>query len=162
MKFFIKSLFLFIVLFAAENANAQNASVVIKLRNIEHLQGTLLVALTSDSSQFANFNTREGNLSQKIVVESSEQRFVFKNLIAGWYAIAVFQDLNGNDSLDTKRFKIPAEPFGFSNNALAKFRPPWFKDARFYIEENKQNIQTINLINRKPKRVKTDTSKNEK
>jgi len=159
MRFSTKSFFLFLFFAIIGNSNAQKASLTLELGNIEILQGRLFISLTNDSAQFANFLDPTESRLKKVLVKSSTETVVFENLDAGWYAIAVFQDLNGNDSLDTRKFKIPAEPFGFSNNALAKFRPPWFKDARFYIEENKQLIQTIDLINRKPKKVKTDTSK---
>lgn len=161
MKFLIKSISIFLFLLGIENLTAQEATLILKLRNIEIIQGNILVSLTNDSSQFANFSSSQGSRVQKVGVKSSEQDFVFEGLKTGWYAIAVFQDLNENDSLDTKRFRIPAEPFGFSNNALARFRPPWFKSARFYVDGNKPVIQDINLIYRKPKKVKTDLKKNE-
>lgn len=156
MRFSTKSVFLFLFFAIIGNSNAQKATLTLELRSIEILKGRLFISLTNDSLQFANFlNPTESRL-KKVLVKSSTARVSFENLDAGWYAIAVFQDLNGNDSLDRRKFKIPAEPFGFSNNALAKFRAPWFKDARFYVEENKEIIQTIDLINRKPKRLKTD------
>lgn len=162
MGYTTRFFFLFLFFAIIGNSNAQKSTLTLELRNIEILQGQLLISLSNDSLQFANFRNPTESRLRKVPVKSSTEIITFENLEAGWYAIAVFQDLNGNDSLDTKKFKIPAEPFGFSNNALAKFRPPWFQDARFYVVENKQLIQTINLINRKPKRVKTDTSKNEK
>jgi uncharacterized protein (DUF2141 family) len=159
MKFLIKTLVFFLLITGIENAIAQNASFQLKLRNIEVIEGTLFVSLCSDSLQFAKFTNPSTNSVQKIHVNDSAETIYFKNLEAGWYAIAVFQDLNGNDSLDTKKFKIPAEPFGFSNNAIARFRPPWFKDAKFYINDNKQSKQIVDLVYRKPKKKKV---KNEK
>lgn len=162
MKFFIKSLFIILFLIVVESSNAQNTSIIVELKNIEILRGNLFISLSNDSLQFANFNINTKCKLRKIAVKSSNETLIFKNLNSGWYAIAVFQDLNGNDSLDTGKFKIPAEPFGFSNNALAKFKPPWFKDARFYVDKNKTTKQEIILVNRKPRKIKSETLRNEK
>lgn len=150
-------LFLFILFFGF--SKAQNASVNLELRNIEILKGKLFVSLTNDSLLFANFINPKETRIQKITVTSSIETLVFKNIEPGWYAIAVFQDLNANDILDTKRFGIPTEPFGFSNNALAKYKPPFFTEAKFYVSDNKQISQVIDLVYRKPKRDKIDTLK---
>ena len=154
MSFFMRAFLLLLFLASFGNSRAQGSSVLIELKNIEILQGNLLISLTKDSTQFASFINPKGVSIQKVAVKASTERLTFKNLESGWYAIAVFQDLNGNDSLDTRKFKIPAEPFGFSNNALARFRPPWFKDARFYLTDNRQITQIIDLVYLKPKKKK--------
>lgn len=52
----------------------------------------------------------------------------------GTYALAFFQDLNGNGKLDKNMIGYPKEPFAFSNNAPANFGPPKWRDAVFKIE----------------------------
>jgi uncharacterized protein (DUF2141 family) len=51
----------------------------------------------------------------------------------GEYAVAVFEDVNGNGKLDTNFLGIPKEPVGVSRNAKGKFGPPKFVDAGFKI-----------------------------
>jgi len=51
----------------------------------------------------------------------------------GRYAAVVYHDVNGNGDLDRGRFGIPAEPYGFSNNARAPFGPPRFDAASFAV-----------------------------
>jgi uncharacterized protein (DUF2141 family) len=47
----------------------------------------------------------------------------------GKYAVAFFQDLNGNQKLDTNLFGVPKEGFGFSRDAMGKLGPPSFEAA---------------------------------
>lgn len=49
----------------------------------------------------------------------------------GQYAIAIFQDMNGNNSLDSNFLGIPKEPFGFSNTNSYPMGAPKFKKAAF-------------------------------
>jgi uncharacterized protein (DUF2141 family) len=69
-----------------------------------------------------------------VPVDSETLVVVFKNVPYGEYAISVFQDLNGNGELDEKKIGIPAEPFGFSNDARGKLGPPKYKKARFVLD----------------------------
>ena len=51
---------------------------------------------------------------------------------ANGYGISLFQDLNGNDKLDTRTIfgvQIPDEPFGFTNNP-AGLRQPTYEEVR--------------------------------
>lgn len=54
---------------------------------------------------------------------------VLKNLPAGPLALSVFQDVNANGKLDMQPGGFPAEPFGFSNGAVANCGPPRFEQA---------------------------------
>jgi uncharacterized protein (DUF2141 family) len=56
---------------------------------------------------------------------------VIDGLMAGTYAIAVFQDLNEDGILNKGAFGVPNEPYGFSNNARGQFGPPSFEAAAF-------------------------------
>lgn len=58
----------------------------------------------------------------------------------GEYAVKVFHDENNNGKLDTRMFGIPAERYGFSNNAGGKFGPPEYEDAKFIVESATQKI----------------------
>jgi uncharacterized protein (DUF2141 family) len=83
---------------------------------------------------------------RKIVAVTGEaQTIVLKKLPEGNYAIAIFQDLNGNGLLDKRGMGVPAEPFGFSNDARGKYGPPKFKNASFsFPDENDIQITLVN------------------
>ena len=53
----------------------------------------------------------------------------------GHYALAFFQDLNGNKKLDKNFIGYPTEPFAFSNNAPANFGPPQWSSALFRLNK---------------------------
>jgi len=56
---------------------------------------------------------------------------VFSNVKEGRYAVALWQDVDGDQKLDTNFLGIPREPVGSSNNAKGSFGPPKFRDAAF-------------------------------
>ncbi|MFC4170885.1 DUF2141 domain-containing protein [Microvirga sp. GCM10011540] len=57
-----------------------------------------------------------------------------RNVKPGSYAIAVFHDRNGNAKLDRSFIGLPAEPYGFSNDAGRRGRPD-FEAARILVRE---------------------------
>ena len=59
-------------------------------------------------------------------------RFTFTEVPPGTYAIAVFQDMNGNKRLDRTPLGLPLEPYGFSNDA-GRLRRPTFASASIQI-----------------------------
>jgi len=141
------TLLLFQGLLQAQNGN----TLQVQIKNIELLEGNLLLSLTSDSTKFPAGEVEEKY--RKIVeVDSHEMRVDFKNLPDGEYAMSIIQDLNDNQELDTKKFGIPAEPFAFSNAAMRKFGPPFFSQAKFRLEGGKEHQQELVLIYRKPKK----------
>ena len=52
-------------------------------------------------------------------------------LPAGAYAVAIYHDANGNRDFDRNMVGMPAEGFGFSNDAPARFGLPAFEKVRF-------------------------------
>ena len=131
---------------------AQNtSSLIVIVKNIELIQGTLEVQLSSDSLQYHGDAEPNLKLVRSVKVNNNEMHFIFENLPQREYALAVYQDLNENGKLDRKKFGIPAEPFAFSNNALRRFGPPYFEQAKFSVGKGK-NTQELNLIYRKPKK----------
>jgi uncharacterized protein (DUF2141 family) len=53
----------------------------------------------------------------------------------GEYAVAVFQDVNGNGVLDQDFFGRPREPFGISGNPDCSKAPPKYEDAKFSVNK---------------------------
>jgi len=56
------------------------------------------------------------------------------------YAVAVFQDMNGNGQLDKNALGIPTEPYAFSNDPVVKWRAPTFNDAAVPLNQAEQAI----------------------
>lgn len=155
-RYYLKSLVHLFVLMLSFNISvfAQN-QLQIKIRNIEIIEGELFIQLSSDTAMFKKTASLKPFIERKIV-NDSVMTITFNNLEDGEYAFAIFQDLNGNESLDRKKFGIPAEPFAFSKNALGKFGPPKFEDASFEIKGGGKHYQEVKLLYRKPKKEKDD------
>lgn len=54
-------------------------------------------------------------LHAREAISGNRSQLVFRNLPYGKYAVSVFQDENGNGTLDHNSLHFPAEPLGFSN-----------------------------------------------
>jgi uncharacterized protein (DUF2141 family) len=66
-------------------------------------------------------------------VKPREAVVTFDRLPAGEYAVAAYQDINGNGKLDRNFIGIPKEPVGVSNRAKGRFGPPKWRDAKFQL-----------------------------
>ncbi len=87
------------------------------------------LALFAESAGFPDNECAVRTLA--VDVEDTTAEVQLENLQEGKYALAVFQDLNGDEVLNRSAFGIPSEPYGFSNNARGKFGPPSFQAAAF-------------------------------
>lgn len=113
--------------------NAQ-CSLTIEITGIKRIKGNLYIALF-DSKEAYDHNRYKGKM---IKVEAHKSKILFEDIIAGEYAVSVFQDENENGRLDTKIFGIPAEKYGYSNNvnAFKLRRRPTFDECKFEIKED--------------------------
>jgi uncharacterized protein (DUF2141 family) len=81
-------------------------------------------------------------------IDSTIVSFLLEDLPAtnDGYAISLFQDMNGNEKLDTRGLlglRIPDEPFGFTNNPTA-LRAPTYTEVRINPVKNGDKF-TINM-----------------
>ncbi len=122
----------FLMLLSIPSAFAQTeATVNVVIDSIAQSVGKAHVAVFNGKENYKNsvpFKTAVKNISGNRATVS------FKLPVNNYYAIALFQDLNGNDSLDYRgSMKIPVEPFGFSNNKTGTFGPPAYKKISFLV-----------------------------
>jgi uncharacterized protein (DUF2141 family) len=82
---------------------------------------------------------------QALDITSSTMTVEFKDLPAGVYAAAIYQDIDKNNDLKTNWIGLPQEPIGFSNNVRIKMGPPSFTDAQFQVQPNKTITLKITL-----------------
>ena len=118
---------------AAPRATLADTAVTVTVTGIEKPAGNLLAGIYTSPDDWLGANTfarqevpvaatlRDGTLSFDI------------SLPPGDYALSVFQDLNGNRTLDTNFMGIPTEASGSSNDAPARFGAPKFRDALFTV-----------------------------
>ncbi|MFZ4543125.1 MAG: DUF2141 domain-containing protein [Saprospiraceae bacterium] len=104
------------------------------INNVVPQKGNVMVAV----------HNRNNFLKTRIVEKSlpaaaNSLRLSF-DLPEGEYAIAVYQDGNRNQQLDTNMFGVPTEAYGFSNNIRPKFRAPSFDEAKFTLNSSSKNL----------------------
>ena len=117
--------------------------LTIEVRNIYPVEGKLYFAMYDNKAAFMDIDAAS---HYKIVdVKDTIETIIFEDVNQGHYAVAIFQDLNGNGTLDKNALGIPSEPYGFSNDARGKMGPPKFKDAAFSFSGVEKIL--INLIN---------------
>jgi len=118
------------------------AELSIEVTDIEKLKGNIHIGLFIESGDFPK---SAGQWQGKII--SADQVTItatFTDIPAGDYAIAVFQDLNNNQALDTNFFGIPKEPYGFSGGNRTMGAPD-FSEAKFSLDEHDKHPIKVGL-----------------
>ena len=127
---------IFTILWAFGTAiKAQTVNLTVNIKNFKNDRGTVVVTLQDPS--------KKGIQEQTGKIINNVSQVIFKNLMAGKYAISLFHDENNNKKMDAGIFKIPTEGWGVSNDAKGNFGPPKFEDMLFMIEESKAISITI-------------------
>jgi len=116
-----------------------SAQLTVEIRQLDGAKGNMFMAVYNSADSF--LDESQALRTEKVPIQTSDFSFTFSDLPAGDYAIAVFQDVNGNDQLDKGMFGIPKEPYGFSNDARGSFGPPSYEQARFSYSGQKQSIR---------------------
>ncbi len=118
-----------VLLFPLIMMQTASAELKISFSNLKEAKGQLYVAVYATESDF--LNTDKVYAQQIVPVKQSGDLEMTFALPPGKYAISCFHDVNGNGKLDTNLVGIPSEPYGFSNNARPRFRPPYWSEACF-------------------------------
>ncbi len=88
--------------------------------------GTIYAQVFGDA---ATFTKAIGGLVAFTLAPHGTTEIAIKSLPAGRYAVAAFEDRNGNGKLDKSLLGIPQEPYGFSRDATGTLGPPGFDQA---------------------------------
>jgi len=99
-------------------------------------QGNLMLAVYDSAADFR----QRAIVQQSQVVAATQARFRFDQLPPGDYAIAVYQDVNGNGKLDTNMVGIPREPYAFSQAAKGLMGPPNWDQVKFTLPSDGATI----------------------
>ncbi|NEV93806.1 DUF2141 domain-containing protein [Psychroflexus sp. YR1-1] len=113
----------------------ESTSLIVEFESIENVSGTLHVGIFEKE----NF-LKKPILGKSIEVKDSTHTVEFENLDFGVYAVSVFQDLNGNKTLDREGNGIPTEPWAMSGTPNP-YAAPYWEDVKFTFEENKKIIK---------------------
>jgi uncharacterized protein (DUF2141 family) len=94
------------------------ATLIVQIQGVDAGRGEIRLALCDRSFDAAGC-TRAATRAAAAAVEE----FVFDGLVPGRYAVAAYQDLNGNGELDRSLLGLPVEPYGFTNDVGRSERP---------------------------------------
>ncbi|MEP0365690.1 MAG: DUF2141 domain-containing protein [Cyclobacteriaceae bacterium] len=125
----------------AVGAAAAQGTLSVEVTGIEQAEGHIMVAVYGQHQEFLE---EDFVLSYKAKVGLEAEQVVELELNFGRYAVAIYQDLDGDAELDTNFIGIPKEPYGFSCNCMGVMGPPDFEKASFDFSKDGQQI-TISL-----------------
>lgn len=94
---------------------------------------TILIGVYDEKREFLS-----DNVFRTVEIQTNgESSFVHQiHLPKGEYAMALFQDLNRDKTLNRNFIGYPLEPFAFSNNPSFRLGPPKWKSAVFKLHDN--------------------------
>ncbi len=115
-------------------------TLTVFVENIKDSKGKIKLVIFKDEEGFPD-NVHEGFMVLEENAKAGSIKAQFKNLPEGEYAVAVFQDWNEDNKLNTNYFGIPSEPFACSNNPVQKIRKPHFSDAKFKFHIRQHSIK---------------------
>ena len=125
---------LLISLWVVSGFAQQTKTLHVNITRIETMEAPLIIGLYDNED---SFKSKKALDSLHVVPNQESMEVVFKNVVKGQYAIALFQDIDGTGKLTTKEFGIPTEPVGISNYPLPGIpQPPKFKKALFSVEKD--------------------------
>ncbi|MFD0933457.1 DUF2141 domain-containing protein [Psychroflexus salinarum] len=127
---------LMLVMFSHQSLVAQEkTTLIVEFENIQNTSGTLYIGVFEKE----DFLKRPIS-GKRIDVKNTTHSIQFKDLDYGVYAVSVFQDLNGNGTLDRNSNGMPSEPWAMSG-AANPFAPPYWEDVKFTFDEKNKIIK---------------------
>ncbi|MBZ9650626.1 DUF2141 domain-containing protein [Psychroflexus montanilacus] len=139
MKTLLCILFTFFISFTGFS---QTFELKVVVEEIEDKDGIIYLSLHDNADSFPS-DDKKAVKTGKIEKFNTTAEFTFSGLKEGDYAISIFQDLNGNEEMDTNMLGIPKEPVGASN--MTSLGRPKFSKCKFNVSED--STMTIKYMN---------------
>jgi uncharacterized protein (DUF2141 family) len=117
-------------------ATETGSSLSFSVTNLKNDKGKLVIAVFDSKEKFLKEPISELSLD---IDEEGEVAGKFSDLKPGTYAIAAYHDKNDDGKLN-RIIVVPAEDYGFSNDARNMFGPPSFKEASFEVGEQDTEV----------------------
>jgi uncharacterized protein (DUF2141 family) len=123
-----RCLALALLLAAAAVAQADEARLVVTIKEIRDATGNLRVSLYADAESFR----KEDRALKAVCIPAArgEARVTFDGLIPGRYALMAYHDENADAKLNLRLGMFPTEGYALSNNPRV-MGPPKFADSAF-------------------------------
>jgi len=117
-------------------------SITLHVNGVQAGNGPVAIGVFNGAGSFPDMVQKTTGVW--VTAQGTNVSYCFEGIPSGEYAVAVYQDLNGNKKLDKNFLGAPSEPHGFSNNPRRGFGPPTFEAANFQVN-GATNLQ-IELI----------------
>ena len=136
------SLFIITILFSFDNVYSEKLIINIESK---YDDGYVMLGVYDKKDNFGKAKVNEKPnadivLTGTVIKINNKKATAIFDLPFGEYAIAGFQDLDGNGVLSGNFLGIPREPVGFSGNAKVRFGPPKWNDAVFQFKKINQEV----------------------
>tara|TARA_Y100001936_G_C16060655_1_gene663906 strand:+ start:1760 stop:2206 length:447 start_codon:yes stop_codon:yes gene_type:complete len=140
----LKSLFSFLIVILFSLKNGYSETLIINIES-KYDDGYALLGIYDKKENFGKAKVNEKLnadlvFTGTIIKISNKKATAIIDLPFGEYAIAGFQDLDGNGILSGNFLGIPREPVGFSGGAKVRFGPPKWNDAVFQFKKVNQKV----------------------
>ncbi|WP_158583386.1 DUF2141 domain-containing protein [Salinisphaera sp. Q1T1-3] len=112
-------------------AMADAATLIVHVTDVTQSQGMVRVA-ACDRDHFTEASCAYTGSAKP---ENGVATVVLRDVPPGVYAVQAYDDVNGNDKLDTNWIGWPKEGMGFSNDAKMHHGPPSYDDAAIRLSE---------------------------
>ena len=120
------------------SVTARAATLTVTVDNVQTTEGQVLVAIYNEAHWM-----KQNLAGQALKPTASNTVVATFELPPGRYAAAVLHDMNDNGRMDYRLLRLPKEPYGFSNGAKPKLRPPTFEDAAFDLADEGLAISIV-------------------
>lgn len=122
-----------------DDNRAADPGLHVTVMGLKHDGATLRCALFARAEGFPE--ERAAVAVAKAFVSGGRATCSFAALPSGTYAVAAFEDQNGNGKLDTNALGFPVEGYAFSRDARGRFGPPKFDAAAFVHDGGTTSLQ---------------------
>lgn len=106
----------------------------VEVNNLVTGKGHVYLGLYNKKKGFLNEDAAIANAKVKSI--GNKVFYTFKDLPLGEYAVAVYQDVNGNGKCDRNMIGYPTEGFGFSKNYRPKLSAPNFDEVKIAVHRS--------------------------
>lgn len=130
-------------IFADSNSSGK---IIVEVTGLRNNDGKALVVLYNNSNGFPGSPEKNSRIkSMEGTISNNKSTVVFTEIPYGTYAVFVLHDENNNKTMDFSQRGIPKEGMAYSQNAVAKYGPPKWEEAKFELKSD-EAIQKIKMI----------------
>jgi len=102
----------------------------VSVTNLRNNKGFVLISLFRECVGYPD-EPAQAFRKARVAINNKSSSFVFSGLPGGNYSMAILHDENDDRKMNTNFFGIPKEGYGFSNNVMGVFGPPYCSRASF-------------------------------